>query len=299
MPTRQYFEAQMRRIASLQLWENGKVSYNCLRNVVKEYCCDDEKVCNVMITYSNEDGNTIIISTNEELADAFGQFTQCQPPVLPAKKYVTKRSQKKKRAALSSSFQLNKAARSSSTSSLNGGRTVPQIIAMLDSTDRHNAFLEDTASLRSKAWAPVAAGAGNALSSVALPASQSVPAASSSADRHTAYLDDIELGAESGSNNDAKEYRDSNNNNKDNDLFTNIPTINIRQPTMSTTTIFDVKSEAESDSNNDDKGSRDSNNNKNKEHDPFTNTATISIRQPKMSAITISDILPPLQKIEI
>eukprot|EP00957_Ditylum_brightwellii_P122506 9342062-Ditylum_brightwellii.AAC.1 len=58
-------------IALSQLWENEKVSYNHLRNSVKEYCSGDEEGYNVIITYSNEDGDKITISTDEELADAF------------------------------------------------------------------------------------------------------------------------------------------------------------------------------------------------------------------------------------
>ena len=78
---------QVRRIHLSRLWDTatGTVSYKKLVGLVRTYYRYDFIAhYAVTFTYLDEDGDSITISTDEELADAFGQFADKTPPVLRA-----------------------------------------------------------------------------------------------------------------------------------------------------------------------------------------------------------------------
>jgi len=120
-------KAQVRRITLSRLWENGKVSYNRLISIVREHSLEEAEVT---ITYDDEDGDVITISTDDELADAFGQFVESQPPVLRVKGHVKEVEKEKAAPKASSSFPRERTAR---TARSERGRTGPQIHALLES----------------------------------------------------------------------------------------------------------------------------------------------------------------------
>ena len=87
--------AGTRRIAFARLWDGPKstVSYEKLVYLAIEYSFpDDAKFSldcyDVAITYLDEDGDTITVSTDDELVEAFLQFVEKQPPVLRARASV-------------------------------------------------------------------------------------------------------------------------------------------------------------------------------------------------------------------
>eukprot|EP00568_Trieres_chinensis_P005705 CAMPEP_0183290578 /NCGR_PEP_ID=MMETSP0160_2-20130417/206_1 /TAXON_ID=2839 ORGANISM="Odontella Sinensis, Strain Grunow 1884" /NCGR_SAMPLE_ID=MMETSP0160_2 /ASSEMBLY_ACC=CAM_ASM_000250 /LENGTH=748 /DNA_ID=CAMNT_0025451209 /DNA_START=98 /DNA_END=2344 /DNA_ORIENTATION=+ len=89
-----------RRVAFARLWDDSKltVTYERLRTLAIEYSCPDgaprpDENYEVVVTYLDEDGDTITISTDEELTEAFLQFVDQQPPVLRASATV-KRNKK-------------------------------------------------------------------------------------------------------------------------------------------------------------------------------------------------------------
>jgi len=108
----------VRRISLAKLWDetNFTLSYNRLVELAIEYsdvptmARENNKVV-VSTTYTDEDGDDITISSNEELHDAFQQFVGKEPPVLRAKASVqTKREIKKaalKQAAMAAHKKSN------------------------------------------------------------------------------------------------------------------------------------------------------------------------------------------------
>lgn len=78
---------ETRRIALRKLWntDTANVSFQHLVDLAIQYSeVDHEKVSKVCITYIDEDGDTITISSDEELAEAFEQFVHQVPPVVRA-----------------------------------------------------------------------------------------------------------------------------------------------------------------------------------------------------------------------
>lgn len=78
----------IRRIALVKLWDptNSRVSYQRLSEMALEYSSlSDSKLHRVTVTYTDEDGDTITISTDDELTDAFEQFATRVPPIVRAK----------------------------------------------------------------------------------------------------------------------------------------------------------------------------------------------------------------------
>jgi len=76
-----------RRIAFRKLWnsDSDTVSFQSLADLAIQYSgCQAEDVLEVTITYIDEDGDTITISSDEELAEAFEQFVDKVPPVVRA-----------------------------------------------------------------------------------------------------------------------------------------------------------------------------------------------------------------------
>jgi len=76
-----------RRIAFRKLWnsDSDTVSFQSLADLAIQYSgCQAEDVVEVTITYIDEDGDTITISSDEELAEAFEQFVDKVPPVVRA-----------------------------------------------------------------------------------------------------------------------------------------------------------------------------------------------------------------------
>jgi len=81
-------EGGIRRIPLAKLWDpvTSRVSYQRLSNMALEYRdIADLKVERVSVTYTDEDGDNITISTDDELADAFEQFATRVPPIVRAK----------------------------------------------------------------------------------------------------------------------------------------------------------------------------------------------------------------------
>eukprot|EP00565_Helicotheca_tamesis_P006284 CAMPEP_0185726104 /NCGR_PEP_ID=MMETSP1171-20130828/2179_1 /TAXON_ID=374046 /ORGANISM="Helicotheca tamensis, Strain CCMP826" /LENGTH=896 /DNA_ID=CAMNT_0028394385 /DNA_START=17 /DNA_END=2707 /DNA_ORIENTATION=+ len=136
-------ECQVRRIVLGRLWENGKASYARLVALALEYSLaeavakEEKEEVDVVITYSDEDGDLITISSDEELADAFGQFVETKPPVLRVKGKIVKTERKHKPAAPQTkpaTPQPEPAAACSHSSSFPPPpRTAPQIQALLES----------------------------------------------------------------------------------------------------------------------------------------------------------------------
>eukprot|EP00957_Ditylum_brightwellii_P212239 15367123-Ditylum_brightwellii.AAC.3 len=60
----------------------------------------------VMITYVNEDGDTIHISSGKELVDAFGQFVDTKPPVLHVKVKVVQKTKAAQRSKHQNRLQI-------------------------------------------------------------------------------------------------------------------------------------------------------------------------------------------------
>ena len=81
---------QVRRIQLSRLWdtEASTVSYRNLSDLALHYFNStgtrDGLALTITITYLDEDGDSITISTDEEFLDAFGQFADKEPPVLRA-----------------------------------------------------------------------------------------------------------------------------------------------------------------------------------------------------------------------
>lgn len=92
----------MRRIALRKLWDEStqKVSFSKLSEIALELYLSsgsmatqqlsvDSENASVTVTYTDEDGDIITISTDDELVEAFEQFVNKQPPVLRANASVT------------------------------------------------------------------------------------------------------------------------------------------------------------------------------------------------------------------
>lgn len=80
----------IRRIALAKLWDQttSRVSYQRLSEMALEHSnLSDSKLHCVTVTYTDEDGDTITISTDDELADAFEQFATRVPPIVRAKAF--------------------------------------------------------------------------------------------------------------------------------------------------------------------------------------------------------------------
>lgn len=80
----------IRRIALAKLWDQttSRVSYQRLSEMALEHSnLSDSKLHCVTVTYTDEDGDTITISTDDELADAFVQFATRVPPIVRAKAF--------------------------------------------------------------------------------------------------------------------------------------------------------------------------------------------------------------------
>jgi len=78
----------IRRIALAKLWDpdTSRVSYQRLSDMALKYSdLTDTKLHCVTVTYTDEDGDSITISTDDELADAFEQFASRVPPIVRAK----------------------------------------------------------------------------------------------------------------------------------------------------------------------------------------------------------------------
>ena len=87
--TRVYVAGGIRRINFSRLWcpTSQNVSYDKLVALAREYSASavsPTDQANVTITYVDEDGDTITISSDDELAEAFLQFVDRVPPVLRA-----------------------------------------------------------------------------------------------------------------------------------------------------------------------------------------------------------------------
>ncbi len=70
-----------------KLWNSDieTVSFQHLVDLALQYSgCEEERVSEVCITYTDEDGDIITISSDEELAEAFEQFVDKVPPVVRA-----------------------------------------------------------------------------------------------------------------------------------------------------------------------------------------------------------------------
>lgn len=80
-------KGETRRIALRKLWNSDieTVSFQHLVDLALQYSgCEEERVSEVCITYTDEDGDIITISSDEELAEAFEQFVHKVPPVVRA-----------------------------------------------------------------------------------------------------------------------------------------------------------------------------------------------------------------------
>lgn len=78
----------IRRIAFAKLWDpsTSTVSYERLSAMALQHSnLSDKNLHRVTVTYTDEDGDTITISTDDELKDAFEQFAESAPPILRAK----------------------------------------------------------------------------------------------------------------------------------------------------------------------------------------------------------------------
>jgi len=78
----------IRRIALAKLWDpiTSRVSYQRLSEIAIEHSnISDSKLHRVTVIYTDEDGDSITISTDDELTDAFEQFATRVPPVVRAK----------------------------------------------------------------------------------------------------------------------------------------------------------------------------------------------------------------------
>lgn len=78
----------IRRIALAKLWDPTAscVSYQRLSEMALEHSSlYDSKIYRVTVTYTDEDGDSITISTDDELTDAFEQFAARVPPIVRAK----------------------------------------------------------------------------------------------------------------------------------------------------------------------------------------------------------------------
>lgn len=90
----------IRRIALAKLWEptTSRVSYQRLSEMALEYSNlsetnamvssiikSESKLPRVTVTYTDEDGDSITVSTDDELTDAFEQFATRVPPIIRAK----------------------------------------------------------------------------------------------------------------------------------------------------------------------------------------------------------------------
>ena len=87
------FAGGIRRINFSRLWSPAtqNVSYDRLEKLAREYSLSSTTAgddADVTITYLDEDGDTITISSDEELAEAFLQFVDKVPPVLRASAIV-------------------------------------------------------------------------------------------------------------------------------------------------------------------------------------------------------------------
>jgi len=81
-------EGGIRRISLAKLWDpvNSCVSYQRLSEMALQYSnLLGSKLHRVTVTYNDEDGDIITISTDEELTDAFEQFSTRVPPIVRAK----------------------------------------------------------------------------------------------------------------------------------------------------------------------------------------------------------------------
>jgi len=81
-------EGGIRRIPLAKLWDpaTSRVSYQCLSNMALEFSdLADSKIERFRVTYTDEDGDNITISTDDELTDAFEQFITRVPPIVRAK----------------------------------------------------------------------------------------------------------------------------------------------------------------------------------------------------------------------
>eukprot|EP00560_Eucampia_antarctica_P007545 CAMPEP_0197827940 /NCGR_PEP_ID=MMETSP1437-20131217/4607_1 /TAXON_ID=49252 ORGANISM="Eucampia antarctica, Strain CCMP1452" /NCGR_SAMPLE_ID=MMETSP1437 /ASSEMBLY_ACC=CAM_ASM_001096 /LENGTH=780 /DNA_ID=CAMNT_0043428973 /DNA_START=233 /DNA_END=2575 /DNA_ORIENTATION=+ len=76
----------VRRIRLNRLWQEDEVSYERLQQLACSFYANDNENNggNMVMKYEDEDGDTITISSNEELSDAFLQFKNKVPPVLRA-----------------------------------------------------------------------------------------------------------------------------------------------------------------------------------------------------------------------
>lgn len=84
-----------RRIPLSKLWNESSVSYQRLVDFVLEICkCGDDATV-VAVTYVDEDGDDITVSTDEELTEAFRQFVNKDPPVLRATAIVENKKEVK------------------------------------------------------------------------------------------------------------------------------------------------------------------------------------------------------------
>lgn len=81
-------ETGMRRIALAKLWDQttSLVSYQRLSEMALEYNdLSESKLHHVTVIYTDEEGDNITISTDDELTDAFEQFAMYDPPIVRAK----------------------------------------------------------------------------------------------------------------------------------------------------------------------------------------------------------------------
>jgi len=81
-------EGGIRRISLAKLWDpvTSHVSYQRLSEMALQYSnLSDSKLHCVTVTYTDEDGDIITISTDDELTDAFEQFSTRIPPIVRAK----------------------------------------------------------------------------------------------------------------------------------------------------------------------------------------------------------------------
>lgn len=91
-----------RRIALKKLWDEStsSISYQRLVDMALKYkeITGDAPLneYHVTVTYDDEDGDCITISTDDELAEAFEQFASKDPPILRAKASVKRVGSKKK-----------------------------------------------------------------------------------------------------------------------------------------------------------------------------------------------------------
>lgn len=94
-------EKGVRRLTLSKLWDESRsaVSYDRLVKIAIGHSDMPLKAVrngrvSVSTTYTDEDGDEITISSDEELADAFAQFVNSEPPVVRAKAVVMKQQKK-------------------------------------------------------------------------------------------------------------------------------------------------------------------------------------------------------------